>query len=344
MPTTRVAALLLAGALFLSACTTAVAGAPVPVPRPTRPKPPPSFTLLVPAAEDDLIKLTRKGAEKYAGDQKGKLNVVTLTGQPSSDNPKATSAVAQKPTVVIAVRVNPEVVLKQVATRPDQQFLLVDDACATRQAKNVTCLQFREHEGVYLLGAEAGLLTTTGKLGAVVAMDIPILKRFWAPFGQGAAAVKPGTTMSQVFVPAPNHFQDPVAAETLAKQLGASHVMAVAFGGNRGVFKAAKDSGFSTFGMDVNECPNGNGTVVDSVIKRTDIAVADGLKAIADKAGGKAISYGLKENGISLASLEPDAAASQCTVAGRPDVLDKVKEIREKIISGELRVEDPSVR
>src|SRR5687768_15193577 len=109
MPTTRVAALLLAGALLLSGCTTAVTGAPVPVPRPTRPKPPPSFTLLVPAAEDDLIKLTRKGAEKYAGDQKGKLTVVTLTGQPSADNPKATSAVAQKPAVVIAVRVNSEV-------------------------------------------------------------------------------------------------------------------------------------------------------------------------------------------------------------------------------------------
>jgi basic membrane protein A len=344
MPTTRLTALLLAGALLLTACTTAVAGAPVPVPRPTRPKPPPTFTLLAPAAEDDLIKLARKGAEKYAGEQKGKLTVVTLTGQPSSDNPKTTTAVAQKPDVVIAVRVNPEVVLKQIATRPDQQFLLVDDACATRRGKNVTCLEFREHEGVYLLGAEAGLLTTTGKVGAVVAMDIPVLKRFWVPFGQGAAAVKPGTTMSQMFVPAPNHFQDPAAAEAAAKQLGASHVMAVAFGGNRGVFKAAKDGGFSAFGMDVNECPNGNGTVVDSVIKRTDIAVAGGLKAIADKAGGTSISYGLKENGISLASLEPDAAGSQCTVVGRQDVLGRVKEIREKIVSGELRIEDPSVR
>jgi basic membrane protein A len=84
--------------------------------------------------------------------------------------------------------------------------------------------------------------------------------------------------------------------------------------------------------------------VADSVIKRTDVAVADGLKAIASKAGGKSISYGLKEKGISLVSLEPDAERSQCTVVGRKEVLDKVRGVREKIVSGELRVEDPSVR
>jgi basic membrane protein A len=196
----------------------------------------------------------------------------------------------------------------------------------------------------YLLGVEAGLLSPTGRLGAVVSMDIPILKRFYVPIGQGAAAVKPGATMTPVFLAGGSQFADPPAAEGAAKQLGASHVMALAFGGNSGVFKAAKDGGFSTCGIDVNECPNGNGTVADSVIKRTDIAVADGLKAIASNSGGTPKSYGLKEKGISLVSLEPDAAQSQCTVVGRQDVVGKVEEVREKIISGELRVEDPSVR
>jgi basic membrane protein A len=155
----------------------------------------------------------------------------------------------------------------------------------------------------YLLGVEAGLLSPTGRLGAVVSMDIPILKRFYVPIGQGAAAVKPGATMTPVFLAGGSQFADPPAAEGAAKQLGASHVMALAF-----------------------------------------IAVAGGLKAIASNSGGTPKSYGLKEKGISLVSLEPDAAQSQCTVVGRQDVVGKVEEVREKIISGELRVEDPAVR
>lgn len=344
MSTTFKAAVALAGALLLSACTTAVSGAPIPVPRPTRPKPPPSFTLLTPAGQDDLIRLAVKGAEQYASENKGKLTQIQLSGTIAEDRQKISTAVARKPTVVIALRANPEIILQQSLARPDQQFLLVDDLCATSRGKNVTCLQFREHEGAYLLGVQAGLLSPTGKLGAVVSMDLPIFKRFYVPIGQGAASVKPGATMNPVFLQGANQFTDPAGAEAAAKQLGASHVMALAFGGNKGVFKAAKDGGFSAFGMDVNECPNGNGAVADSVIKRTDIAVADGLKAIASNSGGTPKSYGLKEKGISLASLEPGAESSQCTVTGRTDVLDKVREARDRIISGELKVEDPSVR
>lgn len=344
MPTTRAAALLVASALLLSACTTAVTGAPVPVPRPTRPKPPPSFALLTATAEDETTKLARQGAEKYVAEQKGTLSVVPLTGRIAEDRQKISTALARKPTVAIALRVSPEIILQQVASRPEQQFLLVDDLCSTSKAKNMTCLQFREHEGAYLLGVEAGMLSPTGKLGAVVSMDIPIFKRFYVPIGQGAASVKPGATMTPVFLQGANQFQDPAGAEAAARQLGASHVMALAFGGNSGVFKAAKEGGFSTFGIDVNECPTATGTMADSVIKRTDIAVADGLKAIAGNTGGTMKSYGLKEKGISLASLESGAETSQCTVAGRKDVLDKVREVRDKIVSGELRVEDPSVR
>jgi basic membrane lipoprotein Med (substrate-binding protein (PBP1-ABC) superfamily) len=90
--------------------------------------------------------------------------------------------------------------------------------------------------------------------------------------------------------------------------------------------------------------PNGLGAVVDSMIKRSDIAVQDGLKAIEDNAGGGPKSYGIKENGISLASLEPTVDASQGTVMSNQEVPSKVKELRGKIASGELKVADPATR
>jgi basic membrane protein A and related proteins len=336
---------LLTGLLLLSACSTAVEGRPIAVPRPTKPKPPPAFLLLTGPGEDPVSQLAAKAAEKYVNDKKGKLTRVTLTSQASNDRTKVATAITQqKPTVVIAVRIVPDALLQVTQVNSGVQFLVVD-GCAPGRG-NVTCVEFRDYEGIYLLGVEAGVMTTTGKVGAVVAMDLPALKRFYVPFGQGAAAVKPGTTMTQLFLPTAggSQFANPTAAEATAKQLGASHVMAVAFEGNKGVFKAAKEGGFSAFGMDVNECPNGLGAVADSMIRRSDIAVQEGLKAIDNKAGGKPMSVGIKENAITLASLEPTVDSSQCSVRGNQEALTKVKEIRDKIISGEVKVEDPGTR
>src|SRR3712207_7335612 len=41
-----------------------------------------------------------------------------------------------------------------------------------------TCAVFREHEATYLAGVEAGLLTQTGRIGVVAALDTPFIRRW----------------------------------------------------------------------------------------------------------------------------------------------------------------------
>jgi len=114
--------------------------------------------------------------------------------------------------------------------------------------------------------------------------------------------------------------------------------------GNLGVFSAAKTSGIQAFGVDVNQCPASPGNVVDNVIKRTDIAVERGIEQIASGKPGGATSYGLKEGGITLTSLEAGLETSQCLIAQHPDTIKTVGGLRDQIVAGTLTVADPAAK
>lgn len=307
----------------------------------------PSFVLVTPnpVGVNDFLKLAVRGVEESAKKHNGSQKVFQ-SNDPTSIQQNITAAVREKPAVVVAVGFNfADVIAQQAEQNPEQQFLFVD-SCTAKPYPNVTCAVFREYEGVYLAGAEAGLLSTTGKVGAVVVLDTPQFRRYSVPFGQGATATKPGSTFTPLFIGGANPFNDPARAKELAKTLGAqgvSHVMgAASAAGNLGVFEAAKEGGFAAFGVDANQCPASPGTVADNVIKRTDVVISDGIDAILGGDRGKARSYGLKENGISLTGLQPDVSSSQCTIAGHADVITKLTELRDKIVAGDVKVNDPA--
>ncbi|WP_410614481.1 BMP family ABC transporter substrate-binding protein [Amycolatopsis sp. lyj-109] len=298
-----------------------------------------------PVGVNDFLKLAVQGIEDAAKKHNGTQKVYQST-DPASIQQNLSAAVREKPAVVVAVGFNFADALASEAERnPEQKFLFVD-SCTPKPYPNVTCAVFREHEGTYLAGAEAGLLSKSGKVGAVVVLDTPQFRRYSVPFGQGAAKAKPGTTFSPLFIGGANPFNDPARAKALAATLGGQgvdYVMgAASAAGNLGVFEAAKAGGFFAFGVDANQCPASPGQVADNVIKRTNVVIGDGVDAILGGQGGGTKSYGVKENGISLTGLQPDAGTSQCTVAAHPDVLAKVGELRDQIVSGALTVDDPA--
>ena len=118
--------------------------------------------------------------------------------------------------------------------------------------------------------------------------------------------------------------------------------MAAAAAGNLGVFDAAKDGKFSAFGVDVNQCPDGGGHVVDNVVKEVDVVTADSIGNILDGKAGGLVSYGLKENGVTLTGLQDGVSSSKCLIADHPDVIDKVKSVRDQIVAGKVTVNDPA--
>ncbi|GAB1515844.1 BMP family ABC transporter substrate-binding protein [Actinophytocola sp. KF-1] len=307
----------------------------------------PSLVLVTPnpVGVNDFLKLAVQGIEDAASEHKGSRKVYQST-DPASIQQNVAAAVRDKPDVIVAVGFNfADVLAQQAEQHPDQQFLFVD-SCTEKQYPNVTCAVFREYEGVFLAGAEAGLLTKSGKVGAVVAVDAPQFHRYSEPFGLGARRTKPGAALSPLFIGGANPFNDPGRAKQLTATLagqGVDHVMgAASASGNLGVFEAAKEAGIFAFGVDANQCPAEPGVVVDNVIKRTDVVITDGVSAILDGKRGETRSYGVKEEGISLTGLQPDVAQSQCVIADHPDVLTQVGKLRDEITAGTLTIDDPA--
>ncbi|NUO45915.1 MAG: BMP family ABC transporter substrate-binding protein [Streptomyces sp.] len=305
-----------------------------------------SFTLVTPDAvgQNEFLKLAVTGIESAAKKHDGTQKVYESTDS-ASQQQNVQAAVDAKPDVVVLVGFEfADIVAQQAEKNPKQQFLIID-ACTTKTFKNVSCAVFREHEGVYLAGAEAGLLSKSGKVGAVDVLDTPQFRRYSDPFAAGAKKVAPKTATDTRFVGGQSPFDDSARAKEQAGTLlakGYDQLMAAAAAGNYGVFEAAKAKGAYAYGVDVNQCTAAPGTVVDNVIKRTDIAVEKGIESVLGGRTGTTVSYGLKEGGISLTGLEDGVETSKCVIADHTDVLAKVKELRDQIVSGKLTVDDPA--
>ncbi|MFJ4623979.1 BMP family ABC transporter substrate-binding protein [Streptomyces sp. NPDC088812] len=305
-----------------------------------------SFTLVTPdpVGQNEFLKLAVDGVEAAAKKHDGTQKVYQ-SSDTASQQQNVQAAVDAAPDVIVLVGFEfADIVAQQAEKNPEQQFLIID-ACTTKTFKNVSCAVFREHEGVYLAGAEAGLLSKSGKVGAVDVLDTPQFRRYSDPFAAGAKKVAAKTESSTRFVGGQSPFDDSARAKEQANTLlskGYDHIMAAAAAGNYGVFEAAKAKGAFAYGVDVNQCTAAPGTVVDNVIKRTDVAVQDGIETVLDGTTGTTVSYGLKEGGISLTGLEDGVDSSQCVIADHKDVLTKVKALRDQIVSGELKVDDPA--
>jgi basic membrane protein A len=304
-----------------------------------------TFTLVTPDAvgQNEFLKLAVSGVKNAAKQHDGSQKVYESTDT-ASQQQNVQAAVDAKPDVVVLVGFEfADLVAQQAQKNPKQQFLIID-ACTAKSFKNVSCAVFREHEGVYLAGAEAGLLSESGKVGAVDVLDTPQFRRYSDPFAAGAKKVAAKTETSTRFVGGQSPFDDSARAKEQANTLlskGYDQIMAAAAAGNYGVFEAAKAKGAYAYGVDVNQCVSAPGTVVDNVIKRTDVAVEKGIESVLAGRTGT-VSYGLKEGGISLTGLEDGVDASKCVIADHKDVLAKVEELRDQIVSGELKVDDPA--
>jgi basic membrane protein A len=122
---------------------------------------------------------------------------------------------------------------------------------------------------------------------------------------------------------------------------GADHIFAVGAGSNGGIFEAAEEAGFFTYGVDVNQCPDSPGRIVDSNMKLVDVLVEQLIDQILTGTAGSVVSFGLAEGGTGVMALSDDLAGSQCVIAEHPDVVETVKQAAQDIIDGTIVVPDP---
>ena len=100
------------------------------------------------------------------------------------------------------------------------------------------------------------------------------------------------------------------------------------------MIKAAKEAGRFAIGVDTDQDGIAPGSVLTSMIKRTDVAVETVMKDYADNKfpGGETVTLGLAQDGV---GLSPMKYTKQMIPAA---TLAKVEDLRKKILSGQIKV------
>nr|WP_271750912.1 BMP family ABC transporter substrate-binding protein [Cohnella sp. JJ-181] len=224
-----------------------------------------------------------------------------------------------------------------VASENPEAKLALIDTTPTKELPNVESVLFKENEGSYLVGVVAGLTTKTNKIGFVGGMELPVIKKFEAGFKAGVAAVNPNATIEVNYV---GDFSKPDQGKLAAATMydgGADIIFHAAGGSGNGVFNEAKDrfkAGKKVWVIGVDKDQSiefGNDVTLTSMVKKVDEAVyrvSNDLLA-GNFHGGQTVELGLAEGGVGLPVENPNVSK---------DILDKVEEYKNKIISGEIKV------
>jgi basic membrane protein A len=214
---------------------------------------------------------------------------------------------------------------------PKLNFTIIDGVV---NLPNVESVVFREHEGSFLVGMMAAMASKTGKVGFVGGMDVPLIRKFQCGYEQGAKFANPKVEVhANMTGTTPSAWNDPARGSELTKaqfSKGADVVFAAAGGTGVGVYQAAKDAGKLAIGVDSNQNHLHPGTMLTSMVKRVDVAVANSFKH--HKPG--LTSLGLKEGGVDYALDQHNAKLVT------PDMKAKVDAAKADIISGKIKVID----
>ncbi|MBO2946103.1 BMP family protein [Paenibacillus sp. F411] len=273
---------------------------------------------------------------KKAGEDFG-VEVKTIEStDPASIESNLRTAVAEQYDLIITSTFQMEDALKKIAPENgDVPFAIVDTVV---DLPNVRSAVFREHEAAYLLGAAAGLATQTGKVGNVVAADIPIMHKYIKGFEEGAKSVRPDV---EIFVNYVGSFTDPAKAKEFAllqHSKGADFIAAMSAVGDLGVFEAAKEKGFYTSGQDTDNTGTDPEHVVLSQLKGVDAVTYETVKDFVEGSFTYDVKdYGLKEKGVGLTYVTHESETPLNDFIGQ-DVIDQLKTISEDIISGKITV------
>jgi len=236
---------------------------------------------------------------------------------------------------------------------PDTKFAIVDGFIPDKP--NVMSLLFPEHHGSFLVGMIAGWKAKEdGKdtVGFVGGMDIELINRFEAGYIAGVHYVYPECKILSAYAgDTPVAFADPVKGKELALSQydnGAWVVYHASGLTGAGVFEAAKERKRYVIGVDSNQNymgyieETGESFGLTSMLKQVDVSVYLAIKAAVE---------GTFKGGIEVFGLDRTVTIGDNTYYGvyyaldkynkdllSADIIARVEEAKDKILSGEIVV------
>ncbi|HWK69044.1 MAG TPA: BMP family ABC transporter substrate-binding protein [Rhizobiaceae bacterium] len=218
---------------------------------------------------------------------------------------------------------------------PDTKFAIIDTSV---EGPNIRSIEFKEHEGSYLVGVLGAMASTSKKVGFVGGMDIPLIRKFGCGYVGGAKAAGATDVIQNMTGDTPAAWNDPTKGGEIAKSQidqGADIIYAAAGGTGVGVLQAAADAGKLGIGVDSNQNGLQPGKVLTSMLKRVDVAVYNAFNdAKNDKFEAGSSHLGLAEGGVDYAMDDNNKSL----------ITDEMKAAAEKtkadIIAGTIKVHD----
>jgi len=305
------------------------------------------FVLITPNPLGDrsFIDASARGVQR-ANEELGLNGQIIETTSIAEQEAAIRAALAEGNDLILALAPDAETLLTIAAENPNQRFGVPSDIFVESLPDNVEAFQVNVHEGSFLVGVIAGMMTQTKIVGAVVGGDAPGLNQFFWAYKQGVLEVCPDC---QVLVSYLNfEFSNPTLGKEAALaqyEQGADIIFQVAGRSGEGVISAAAETGNFAIGVDSNQDDIAPGSVIVSMMKRVDVTTfllvkntlegnfQGGFQQVGMADGATGLSW--DEGSTTFADNGPEALTSLL-----PEVQATVEQYRQQILNGEFEVCD----
>lgn len=229
---------------------------------------------------------------------------------------------------------------------PDQNFTIVDTSV---DSDNVASYLFKEHEGCYLVGKAAAMLTqdewsagagqtnTTTLVGFLGGKRNPVIEKFHAGFEDGVGSLSTTVDINSAYA---GTWSSPSQGKSIAESMyndGADIVFPAAGGTGLGVFQAAQEDGRFAYGVDKKQSeatPDYANVILGSMVKRVGNTFYTSIENVQNDEfnGGEVQTLGLEREGVDL------VWGSELGSEIPSDVKTAVEDARQGIINGDISV------
>jgi basic membrane protein A len=225
---------------------------------------------------------------------------------------------------------------------PDKIFVNLDTT--VQNSKNtINSVDYIEEESAYLAGVVAGMMTidttipniNADKIIGAVGGDVgPVIDAFMFAYENGAKSIDPDIVMERKYL---GDWVDTAKGKQAALQLydmGADIVFQIAAGAGLGVLQASTERNLYSIGVDTNQNALAPGHVTCSDIKDIGKSIITVFKTVKDGTyvPGQVMNAGLASGAIDVVFDDNGGIVPQ-------NIIDKVNEVRQQIINGNLKVE-----
>lgn len=342
----RILVFALLSSILISACGEGTTAEPTEA---VEASPTPEFKYVLvtpnPLGDRSFIDAAAAGVEQ-ANEELGLNGQIIETNSIAEQETALRAALGEGNDLILTLAPDPETLLSIAEENPEQKFGVPSDIFVESLPDNVAAFQINVHEGSFLAGVVAGMMTETDKVGAVVGGDSPGLNQFFWAYKQGVLEVCPDCEVLVGYLGF--DFANPtLGKETALAQYeeGADIIFQIAGRSGEGVLSAAAETGNFAIGVDSNQDYIEPGNIIVSMMKRVDVTTFRLVKQTKeDNFQGGFQQIGMNEGAVGLSwdvgSTYFEENGPEDMVGMLDEVQAKVDEFRQKILDGEYEVCD----